>query len=111
MAALSAALDGPASKGFVVRADGLARFRYNWDGTTVQFYLLPKPGGKVSLVVVNSKLPGAAMVEERREQWRIALRALATLLAGSVRTGIPRRQPDSDSYPRRGRDRTSGSAS
>ncbi len=79
--ALSAALDSPASKGFVVRADGLARYRYTWDGTTVQIYLLPKPGGKVSVVVVNTKLPGAAMVEERRKQWRIALRAVAELQA------------------------------
>ncbi len=78
---LSAALDSPASKEFVVRADGQARFRYKWDGTTVQLYLLPKPGGKVSVVVVNTKLPGVAMVEERREQWRAALRAVAARLA------------------------------
>ncbi len=81
VSALSAALDTPASKGFVVRADGQARFRYKWDGTTVHLYLLPKPGGKVSVVAVNTKLPGAALVEERREQWRIALRAVAALLA------------------------------
>ena len=81
VSALSASLDGPASKGFVVRADGQARFRYKWDGTTVQLYLLPKPGGKVSVVVANTKLPGAAMVEERRKQWRIALGAVAALLA------------------------------
>ena len=47
----------------------------------MQLYLLPKPGGKVSVVVTNTKLAGAAMVEERREQWRVALRAVATLLA------------------------------
>jgi hypothetical protein len=81
VSALSAALDNPASRGFVVRADGQARFRYKWDGATVQFYLLPKPGGKVSVVVANTRLPGAAMVDQRREQWRIALRAVAALLA------------------------------
>jgi len=81
VSALSAGLDSPASKGFVVRPDGQARFLYKWDGTTVQLYVLPKPGGKVSVVVVNTKLPGAAIVEERREQWRIALRAVAALLA------------------------------
>ena len=75
--AFSAALDSPASRGFVVRADGQARFRYKWDGAIVQLYVLPKPGGKVSVVVVNTRLSGAAMVDERREQWRIALRALA----------------------------------
>ena len=79
VSALSAALDSPASKGFVVRADGLGRFRYKWDGTTVQIYLLPKPG-KVSVVVTNAKLSGVSMVNERREQWRIALKALAALL-------------------------------
>jgi hypothetical protein len=81
VSALSAALDSPAPRGFVVRADGQARFRYKWDGTTVQLYLLPKPGGKVSVVVTNTKLPGAAMVEERRKQWRMALRAVAALVA------------------------------
>ncbi len=79
--ALSAALDSPASKGFVIRPDGQARFRYKWDGTTVQFYLSPKPGGKVSVVVANTKMPGAAMVDERRAQWRTALNAVAALLA------------------------------
>lgn len=81
VSALSAVLDSAASRGFVVRADGQARFRYKWDGTTVQLHLLPKPGDKVSVVVSNTKLPGPAMVEERREQWRIALKAVAALLA------------------------------
>src|SRR5687767_6036448 len=44
--ALAAALDGPGSKGFVLRTDGQGRFRYQWDGTTVQFYLLPKTDSK-----------------------------------------------------------------
>jgi hypothetical protein len=78
---LAAALDAPESKGFVVRTDGQGRFRYKWDGTTVQFYLLPKTGGKVSVVVTNTQLPRAAMVEERRTQWRTALNALAGRLA------------------------------
>ncbi len=79
--ALSAGLDSPTSRGFVVTADGQGRFRYKWDDTTVQLYLLPKPGGKVSVVVTNTKLPGAAMVEERRGQWRGALRSVAAFLA------------------------------
>jgi hypothetical protein len=74
--ALAAALDATA-KGFVVRPDGQGRFRYKWDGTTVQFYLLPKAGGKISVVVTNTKLAGAALVEQRRAQWRAALNALA----------------------------------
>jgi hypothetical protein len=81
VSALSAALDAPSSKGFVVRKDGLGRFRYLWDDTTVQLYLLPKPGGKVSVVATNTKLSGAAMVEERREQWRAALKAMAASVA------------------------------
>jgi hypothetical protein len=69
------------SKRFVFRADGQGRFRYAWDGTTVQFYLLPRPGGKVSVVVTNAKLASAAMVEERRALWRAALASLDSALA------------------------------
>jgi hypothetical protein len=81
VAALRTALDSPSSKGFVVRPDGLGRFRYKWNGTTVQFYLSPKPGGKTSVVVANGKLASAEMVEERRGHWRAALNGLATVLA------------------------------
>jgi len=35
--ALGVALDGPGAKGFVLRPDGQGRFRYKWDGATVQF--------------------------------------------------------------------------
>lgn len=76
-AALNAAVTSKTSKGFVVRPDGQARFRYKWDGTIVQFYLLPKPGGKVSLVVQHTKLAGAVAVEERRAQWKTAVGAVA----------------------------------
>jgi hypothetical protein len=75
--ALSAALDGPRSKGIVIRPDGLGRFRYKWAGTTVQLHLIAKPGHKVSVVATNSKLADGAMVEERRALWRTALDALA----------------------------------
>ena len=79
--ALSAAVDSPASKGIVVRADGLGRFRYKWGGTTVQLYLVPKPGDKVSVVATNGKLADVAMVEERRGLWRAALNALSQRLS------------------------------
>lgn len=75
--ALSAAVDGPRSKGFVVRPDGQGRFRYKWGDTTVQLNLYPKPGDKVSLVATNTKLTDGAMVEERRALWRAALDAVA----------------------------------
>jgi hypothetical protein len=61
----------------VVRPDGQGRFRYKWGDTTVQLYLYPKPGDKVSLVATNSKLADGAMVEERRALWRTALNGLA----------------------------------
>ena len=77
----SEALASKTSKGFVVSPDGQGRFRDKWDATTVQLYLLPKPGGKVSVVVQNTKLPGAAAVEEWRGQWRAALRSVAAFLA------------------------------
>jgi hypothetical protein len=79
--ALAAALDTPAAKGFVVRPDSQGRLRYKWNGTIVQFYLLPKPGNKLSVVVTNTKLPTAGTVDERRTQWRTALNALAGRLA------------------------------
>ena len=80
---LAAAFDAPASKGVVVRGDGQGRFRYRWGGTTVQMYLLPKPGNKVSLVVTNSKLADGPMVEQRRALWRAALTSVAQVLARS----------------------------
>jgi hypothetical protein len=75
--ALFGSLDSPSSKGIVVRADGQGRYRYKWNGTIVQLYLYPKPGGKLSLVATNSKLADADMVEERRAQWKTALESLA----------------------------------
>lgn len=69
------------SKGFVVRPDKLARVRFAWGATTVQFYVTPKPGGKSTLVAVNAKLGKAGMVDERRALWRTALNALAASLA------------------------------
>ena len=75
--ALWQALDAPKSKGVVIRPDGLGRFRYPWDGTTVQLYITPKSGGKVAVVATNMKLGSAAVVEERRTIWRAALNELA----------------------------------
>ena len=83
--ALSAGLDGPGSKGIVVRPDGLGRFRYKWDDTIVQFYFVPK-GDKVSVVATNSKLADGAMVETRRGLWRTALNALAQRFAPSTKS-------------------------
>jgi len=79
--ALSSAVADKSSKGFVVRSDGLGRFRYQWDDTTVQFYLEPRAGGKVSLVVQHTKLANAAMVDKRRAEWKQAFAALAAYLA------------------------------
>jgi len=81
-AALTNAVIGKTSKGFVVRPDGRGRFRYKWDDTTVQFYLEPRPNGKVSMVVQHTRLANASAVEARRAQWKVAFNALADLLAG-----------------------------
>ena len=78
--ALAAALPARVAKGFVLKADGQARFRFKWNNTTVQLNVYPKPGGKVSLVATNSKLSSAAMVEERRTRLRAALAAVSTFL-------------------------------
>ena len=79
--ALSAAIDAPKSKGWTVRPDGQGRWRYKWGETTVQCYLYPKPGDKVSIVVTNMNLAGAEVVEQRRTMWKAVLHALATELA------------------------------
>ena len=78
--ALSSALDGSASKGFVVKPNGQARLRYPWDSTIVEVYLLPKAGDRSSIVVVSKKLGSQTIVAERRAQWRTALGALAAFL-------------------------------
>jgi hypothetical protein len=78
--ALGEALSAPGSKGFIVRPDGLGRFRYKWADTTVQFYLVPKAGNKLSVVVTNMKLASGEMVEQRRAAWREALDSLAEIL-------------------------------
>ena len=56
MTALSTALRGSTSKGFVVKPNGQARMRYKWDDTIVEVYLAPKAGGKSSIVAVSKKL-------------------------------------------------------
>lgn len=80
--ALAAALTASTSKGFVVRPDGQARFRYKTGPTTVQVYVWPKAGGTSSVVVTEMKLPDAATLEARREAWRTALASLARVLGG-----------------------------
>jgi hypothetical protein len=76
-AALAAALQARSSKGVVVRSDGQGRFRYKWGTTTVQFYLLPKPDGRTSVVVTHMKLPDGVTLESSRATWRAALASLA----------------------------------
>ena len=68
------------SKGIVVRPDGLVRFRYKWDDTTVQFYMSPKPRGKYIVSVQHMKLADADAVDTYRGQWKTALSALAGYL-------------------------------
>ena len=75
-AALVKGLADGKSKGVVVRPDGLVRFRYKWDDTTVQFYMSPKPGGKFIVSVQHTKLADGEAVETYRRQWRTALSAL-----------------------------------
>ena len=81
--ALAASLDGAGAKGIVVRADGLGRHRYKWGKTTVQLYLTPKPGGKVTFVATHMKLADAEAVETSRAQWRAVGNALAGALPGT----------------------------
>lgn len=75
--ALQAALAGKTSKGFVIRPDGQARFRYKWESTTVQFNMYPKGSSKTSFVVSHMNLAGADAVEANRAKWRTAFAAIA----------------------------------
>ena len=76
-AALVKGLADKKSTGVVIRPDGLVRFRYKWDDTTVQFYMSPKTGGKTIVSVQHMKLPDAKAVDAYRRQWKTALTALA----------------------------------
>jgi hypothetical protein len=80
-AALDAAVKTSGAKGFVIRADRLGRYRYKWNDTTVQLYVVPKGEDTSTVTVAHSKLAGAADVDVRRAQWRAALAALAAHLA------------------------------
>ena len=83
--ALETALEDPKSKGFVMKANGEARYRYKWDGMTVQFNLYPKGPGKTSMVAQQT-LPGADAVEPFRALWKAALSAVAeTVTPASAR--------------------------
>ena len=75
--ALEAGLKNAKSKGIVTRPDGLVRYRYNWDGMTVQWYLTPKSPGKTLLVATTMKLPGAEAVAPFRAMWKTAIAAIA----------------------------------
>lgn len=81
-AALTTALKAKSSKGFIVRDDGMGRYRYKWGTTTVQFYLIPKGEGRTSVVVTHLKLADAEAVEKSRVAWRAALASLAGVLGG-----------------------------
>jgi hypothetical protein len=78
--ALAKGLTDKKSKGWVIRPDGLARFRYRWDDSIVQLYAYPKPGGKMALTVQHTKLADGNAVERYRSQWKTAFGLLADSL-------------------------------
>ncbi|MCC7181099.1 MAG: hypothetical protein IT177_22160 [Acidobacteria bacterium] len=82
--ALSAAVAGAGVKRFVIRPDGLGRFRYRSGSATVQLHVIPKGKGKTSVVVTLMKLADTGAVEAHREAWRAALVSLAAHLAARV---------------------------
>ena len=79
--ALDAGLKSPKSKGFVIKPNGEARYRFKWDSMTVQFNLYPKGPGKTSIVATQQKLAGADAVEPYRALWKAALSAVAETVA------------------------------
>jgi hypothetical protein len=77
---LSKALADAGAKSVIVKPNGEARLRLKFDGTIAQVFVVPKPGGKVTVTVDHGKLPGAGAVEELRSRWRGSLAALAELV-------------------------------
>ena len=80
--ALGAGLKSPKSKGFVMKPNGEARYRFKWDGMTVQLNLYPKGPGKTSIVATQQKLAGPEAVEPYRTLWKTTLAAVAGTVAG-----------------------------
>jgi hypothetical protein len=81
--ALEAGLKDPKSKGFITRPDGQSRFRFKWDGMTVQFNLYPKGPEKTSIVAQQMKLADAKAVDRYRAVWKSAFAAMAAALKES----------------------------
>ena len=79
--ALEAGLENPKSKGFVMKPNGEARYRYKWDAVTVQFNLYPKGPRKTSIVAATQNLPGAEAIEPYRALWKAAFAAIAETVA------------------------------
>jgi hypothetical protein len=77
---LEAALAGPRPREIKVRDAGLARLRYPWEAEAVEIAIIGKPNGRTSVVASMTKLAGPKEVEERRAQWRDALRGLKEYL-------------------------------
>ena len=75
--ALEAGRKSAKSKGFVMKPNGEARYRYKWNGQTVQFNLYPKGPGKTSIVASTQDLPGPEAIEPYRALWKAAFAALA----------------------------------
>jgi hypothetical protein len=75
--ALETGLKDPKSKGFVMKPNGEARYRFKWDAMTVQFNLYPKGPGKTSIVASQQKLAGPDAVEPYRALWKAAFAALS----------------------------------
>ena len=79
--ALEAGLKSPKSKGFVMKPNGEARYRFKWDAMTVQLNLDPKGPGKTSIVATQQKLAGPEAVEPYRAVWKAALSAIGGTVA------------------------------
>jgi hypothetical protein len=73
--ALDSAFRGDKPREIKTKGSDYAWLRFPWDGHTVEIRITGKPKG-ASVVADNTDLPDAALVEQRREQWRAALAGL-----------------------------------
>lgn len=81
--AVNAAFEGPKPRSVKIKNALNANVRIPWDGATVEIRITGKPnGGSTTVVADSGNLARHALVEERRAQWKQALDALKSHLAG-----------------------------
>lgn len=80
--AVNAAFAGDKPRSVKVKDAFNANVRIPWDGSTVEIRITGKAGAGTTVVADNKNLSQQSLVEVRRAQWKVALDALKSHLAG-----------------------------